>query len=76
MSTPSDSLYRKIVAGGDDPDAPERVRVERRGDRAVVTFDEPERLNVLSAPLVRQLRRALVDLGHWIAGNVPAAAAE
>jgi hypothetical protein len=21
-------------------------------------------------------RRALVDLGHWIAGNVPAAAAE
>jgi 2-(1,2-epoxy-1,2-dihydrophenyl)acetyl-CoA isomerase len=56
------SLYRKILAEGDDPSAPERVHVERRGDRAVVTLDEPDRLNVLSAPLVRQLRRALVEL--------------
>ncbi|MDQ2635806.1 MAG: enoyl-CoA hydratase/isomerase family protein [Actinomycetota bacterium] len=60
--TPSDSLYRTMVADGDDPDAQRRVRVERRGDRAVVTLDEPKRLNVLSAPLVRQLRRALQDL--------------
>lgn len=62
MSAEVDSMYRKIVATGDDPEAPERLRVERRGDRAIVTLDEPERLNVLSAPLVRQLRRALVDL--------------
>jgi 2-(1,2-epoxy-1,2-dihydrophenyl)acetyl-CoA isomerase len=56
------SMYREMVASGDDPDAPERVRVEHRGDRAVVTLDESDRLNVLSAPLVRQLRRALQDL--------------
>lgn len=55
-------LYRRMVSDGDDPDAPARVIVERRGDRAVVTLDEPDRLNVLSAPLVRQLRRALEDL--------------
>ncbi len=60
--TEAGSLYRTMVAEGDDPTAPERVRVERRRDRAVVTLDEPKRLNVLSAPLVRQLRRALTDL--------------
>ncbi|OBF30413.1 enoyl-CoA hydratase [Mycobacterium sp. ACS1612] len=61
-----ESMYRTIVAGGDDPDAPERVHVEHRGDRAVVTLDESRRLNVLSAPLVRQLRRALeaLDADH------------
>jgi 2-(1,2-epoxy-1,2-dihydrophenyl)acetyl-CoA isomerase len=57
-----ESGYRALVAAGDDPDAPERVRVDHRGDRAVVTLDESERLNVLSAPLVRQLRRALQAL--------------
>jgi 2-(1,2-epoxy-1,2-dihydrophenyl)acetyl-CoA isomerase len=57
-----DSIYRALVAEGDDPDAPRRLRVEHRGDRAVVTLDEPDRLNVLSAPLVRQLRRALESL--------------
>jgi 2-(1,2-epoxy-1,2-dihydrophenyl)acetyl-CoA isomerase len=51
-----------MVVDGDDPTAPERLRVECNGDRAVVTLDEPRRLNVLSAPLVRQLRRALTDL--------------
>ena len=56
------SMYRAIVASGDDADAPERVHVDHRGDRAVVTLDESDRLNVLSAPLVRQLRRALVAL--------------
>ena len=55
-------LYDEMVAEGDDPEAPQRIRVERRGDRAVVTMDEPDRLNVLSAPLVRQLRRALSEL--------------
>lgn len=55
-------LYRSMVADGDDPAAPKRIKVDHRGDRAVVTLDEPDRLNVLSAPLVRQLRRALTDL--------------
>jgi 2-(1,2-epoxy-1,2-dihydrophenyl)acetyl-CoA isomerase len=58
----SESLYDRLVAEGDDPDAPHRVHVERRGDRAIVTLDEPDRLNVLSAPLVRQLRCALEAL--------------
>lgn len=58
----ADSVYRALVADGDDTEAPQRVRVDHRGDRAIVTLDEPKRLNVLSAPLVRQLRRALVDL--------------
>lgn len=58
----NESLYQSLVIEGDDPDAPERVRVEQRGDRAVVTLHEPERLNVLSAPLVRQLRRVLTAL--------------
>jgi 2-(1,2-epoxy-1,2-dihydrophenyl)acetyl-CoA isomerase len=56
------SMYRAMVTTGDDPDAPERVRVDRRGDRAVITLDESDRLNVLSAPLTRQLRRALTEL--------------
>ena len=60
------SIYRAMVAAGDDPDAPARVHVGHRGDRAVVTLDESDRLNVLSAPLVRQLRRALeaLDADH------------
>lgn len=58
----TESLYNRLVAEGDDPDAPRRVEVEHRGDRAVVTLNEPDRLNVLSAPLVRQLRRALTAL--------------
>jgi 2-(1,2-epoxy-1,2-dihydrophenyl)acetyl-CoA isomerase len=55
----ADSLYNGMVTDGDNPEAPIRIRVEHRGDRAVVILDEPNRLNVLSAPLVRQLRRAL-----------------
>jgi 2-(1,2-epoxy-1,2-dihydrophenyl)acetyl-CoA isomerase len=61
MST-VESLYNKLVVEGNDPDAPRRVHVEHRGDRAMVTLDEPDRLNVLSAPLVRQLRCALEAL--------------
>jgi 2-(1,2-epoxy-1,2-dihydrophenyl)acetyl-CoA isomerase len=56
------SMYRAMVASGDEPDAPERIRVDHRGDRAVVMLDESDRLNVLSAPLVRQLRRSLQAL--------------
>jgi 2-(1,2-epoxy-1,2-dihydrophenyl)acetyl-CoA isomerase len=58
----TESLYRRLVADGNDPDAPRRVTIEHHGDRAIVTLDEPDRLNVLSAPLVRQLRCALEDL--------------
>lgn len=58
----AESLYNSMVADGDDPEAPRRIRVEHRGDRAIVSLDEPDRLNVLSAPLVRQLRRALEAL--------------
>jgi 2-(1,2-epoxy-1,2-dihydrophenyl)acetyl-CoA isomerase len=58
----TESLYQSMVADGDHPEAPRRIRVEHRGDRAVVTLDEPDRLNVLSAPLVRQLRRAFENL--------------
>ena len=60
--TAPESLYHGMVAAGDDASAPNRIRVDRRSDRAVVTLDEPGRLNVLSAPLVRQLRRALESL--------------
>jgi 2-(1,2-epoxy-1,2-dihydrophenyl)acetyl-CoA isomerase len=39
-----------------------RVHVDRREDRAVVTLDDPDKLNVLTAPLVRQLKAALEEL--------------
>ena len=58
----AESLYNGLVAEGDHTDAPRRVHVEHRGDRAIVTLDESDRLNVLSAPLVRQLRCALEAL--------------
>jgi 2-(1,2-epoxy-1,2-dihydrophenyl)acetyl-CoA isomerase len=38
------------------------VRVERGADRAVVTLDDPAKLNVLSAPLVQQLKAVLEEL--------------
>jgi 2-(1,2-epoxy-1,2-dihydrophenyl)acetyl-CoA isomerase len=60
--TAAESLYNDLVAVGDDPEAPQRIRVEHRGDRAVVVLDEPDRLNVLSAPLARQLRHTLDTL--------------
>src|SRR4051812_606956 len=56
------SMYRSLLAEGDGEDAPTRVEVRREEDRAVVTLTDPERLNALSAPLVRQLRRALEGL--------------
>src|ERR1700730_12778438 len=62
MNAQPESVYRALVAAGDAPGAPERVRIYHRGERAVVTLDESDRLNVLSAPLVRQLRRALQAL--------------
>jgi 2-(1,2-epoxy-1,2-dihydrophenyl)acetyl-CoA isomerase len=38
------------------------VRVQRDTDRAIVTLDDPGKLNVLSSPLVQQLRDALEEL--------------
>ena len=58
------SMYPALRDEGDAEEAPRRVEVQRDGDRAVVTLVDPERLNVLSAPLVRQLRRALERLVH------------
>ena len=58
----SSTIYRKLLAEGTSADAPRVVRTERRGDRAVVTLDEPERLNPLSAALVLQLKQTLTEL--------------
>ena len=58
----SPSIYEQLLAEGTDPDAPRLVRTERHGDRAVVTLDDPERLNPLSAALVIQLKRTLTEL--------------
>jgi|tagenome__1003787_1003787.scaffolds.fasta_scaffold20358095_1 2-(1,2-epoxy-1,2-dihydrophenyl)acetyl-CoA isomerase len=55
------SMYLEMVREGAEAEH-EAVRVERRGDRATVTLADPERLNVLSAALVVQLKRALDDL--------------
>lgn len=50
----------QISSGREHPDAV--VRVERGADRALVTLADPAKLNVLSPPLVQQLRRALEEL--------------
>ncbi len=55
------SVYRELLRQGES--ATEAfVEVVRRDDSAVVTLNEPARLNVLSAPLVVQTKAALVDL--------------
>src|SRR5439155_1682519 len=61
MSTTTAPTYESMVRRGREA-GHEAVAVERGGDRAVVTLREPERLNALSAALVRQLREALEDL--------------
>lgn len=55
------TFYDDLIA---DADAETRalVRVDRGDDRAVVTLDDPDKLNVLSAGLTRQLRAALEAL--------------
>lgn len=55
------SLYAELLEEGADP-GETRVHVARRADSAVVTLSEPERLNVLSAPLVAQTKAALTEL--------------
>jgi 2-(1,2-epoxy-1,2-dihydrophenyl)acetyl-CoA isomerase len=55
------TLYEELVADGQDAEGT-YVTVDRGTDRAVVTLSDPDRLNVLSAPLVVQLKAALVEL--------------
>jgi 2-(1,2-epoxy-1,2-dihydrophenyl)acetyl-CoA isomerase len=55
------TFYEELVSSGrEDPQAV--VKVERRKNSAVVTLDDPGKLNVLSAPLVQQLKLALEAL--------------
>jgi len=55
------SFYEDLVRSGrEHPDA--IIRVDRGADRAVITLDDPGKLNVLSAALVQQLKAALQEL--------------
>lgn len=55
------SIYQELLRQGHD-ETESFVDVVRRDHSAVVTLNEPQRLNVLSAPLVVQAKAALVDL--------------
>jgi hypothetical protein len=55
------TLYRELRESGAE-EARELVTVERRGGRAIVTMDEPERLNPLSVGLNLQLQERLSEL--------------
>jgi 2-(1,2-epoxy-1,2-dihydrophenyl)acetyl-CoA isomerase len=55
------TFYDDLLSAGRD-EAAGLVRVERSSDRAVVTLDDPDKLNVLSAPLVHQLKTGLQEL--------------
>ena len=55
--------YRTIIASA-RADERTLVRVERAGAHAVVTMDDPETLNALSAPLTLQLHDALAELAN------------
>ncbi|WP_370329683.1 enoyl-CoA hydratase/isomerase family protein [Mycolicibacterium hippocampi] len=55
------SIYQELLRQGNEA-TDSFVRVVRRDRSAVVTLDEPARLNVLSAPLVIQTKAALVEL--------------
>jgi 2-(1,2-epoxy-1,2-dihydrophenyl)acetyl-CoA isomerase len=55
------TFYDELVSSGRE-DTPAVVRVQRGANRAVVTLDEPAKLNVLTAPLVGQLKAALEEL--------------
>jgi 2-(1,2-epoxy-1,2-dihydrophenyl)acetyl-CoA isomerase len=55
------TFYDELREEGDAETQP-LVRVERRDHSAVVTLDDPEKLNVLSTGMVRQLRAALEEL--------------
>lgn len=54
-------VYRELVEEGES--GSERVvHVERRAERAIVTLDEPDRLNALSARMVIQVKQTLAEL--------------
>ena len=55
------TFYDDLVRRGQDEVA-SLVQVDAGQDRAVVTLNDPGKLNVLSAPLVQQLKTALVQL--------------
>jgi 2-(1,2-epoxy-1,2-dihydrophenyl)acetyl-CoA isomerase len=55
------TFYDELIADGRQG-GETLVRIERGADRAVVTLDDPGKLNVLSAPLVLQFRAALEEL--------------
>ncbi|MDZ4270924.1 MAG: enoyl-CoA hydratase-related protein, partial [Mycobacterium sp.] len=55
------SVYQELLRQGHDA-TESFVDVVRREHSAVVTLNEPQRLNVLSAPLVVQAKAALVEL--------------
>src|SRR5271155_3383141 len=55
------TFYDDLVSGGRER-SDTLVRVDRGEDRAVVTLDDPGKLNVLSAPLVQQLKTAREEL--------------
>jgi 2-(1,2-epoxy-1,2-dihydrophenyl)acetyl-CoA isomerase len=55
------TFYDDLLAAGREH-ADQVVRVDRASDRAVVTLNDPEKLNVLSAPLTQQLKAALQEL--------------
>jgi 2-(1,2-epoxy-1,2-dihydrophenyl)acetyl-CoA isomerase len=55
------TLYRELRESGAE-ETRELVTVERRGERAIVTMDEPERLNPLSVGLNLQLQERLSEL--------------
>src|SRR5215208_5647155 len=61
QATAPSGLYAELAAEGRSSTT-EHVTVERRDDSAIVTLSDPERLNVLSAPLVIQLKIALSEL--------------
>ncbi len=55
------TFYDELVSGGREQADP-MIHVVRGEDRAVVTLDDPAKLNVLSAALVQQLKAALAEL--------------
>jgi 2-(1,2-epoxy-1,2-dihydrophenyl)acetyl-CoA isomerase len=55
------SVYQELLRQGRD-ETESFVVVVRRDHSAIVTLNEPERLNVLSAPLVMQTKAAVVEL--------------
>jgi 2-(1,2-epoxy-1,2-dihydrophenyl)acetyl-CoA isomerase len=55
------TFYDELVASGREHPR-STVKVERRTNSALVTLDDPAKLNVLSAPLVQQLKLALEAL--------------